>query len=126
MGIVLMNAADPRRGEQYRFGPMLVEPAIDRRLVAQINCIAARRSESGIPAAPADALSAEPTMPRWPATKMHRPSSGNSAREAIAFSRFPPSRPLGPGRKIQPGSRSAPAAQGRYHARPSSRPAPRR
>ena len=38
-----MNAADPRRGEQHRLRPMLIEPAIDRRLVAQIDRIAADR-----------------------------------------------------------------------------------
>ena len=40
MGLVVMNTANPRRGEQNRFGSMLIEPPIDRQLVAQINCIA--------------------------------------------------------------------------------------
>ena len=40
MGVVLINAADPCGCEQHRVRPMLVEPVIDRRLVAQINFIA--------------------------------------------------------------------------------------
>jgi hypothetical protein len=36
-----VDTADPRGGEQHGLRPMLIEPAIDRRLVAQINGIAA-------------------------------------------------------------------------------------
>src|SRR5205807_998528 len=41
MDIVRVNPADPRGGEQYRLRPMLIEPAVDCRLVAQINRITA-------------------------------------------------------------------------------------
>ena len=46
MGVVGMNAAHPRRGEQHRVRAMLVEPPVDRRLVAEIYCIAADSQNS--------------------------------------------------------------------------------
>src|SRR5207302_11275151 len=41
MGVVGLNAAHPRRGEQHRLRAMLVEPAVNCRLVAEIDRIAA-------------------------------------------------------------------------------------
>src|SRR2546423_11643451 len=45
MGVVLMNAADPCRREQYSLGPMLTEPAIDCSLVAQVNGLTGHRQQ---------------------------------------------------------------------------------
>ena len=41
MGVVFMNAANPRRGEQHRPRPIFIKPAVDRSLVAQIDRVTA-------------------------------------------------------------------------------------
>jgi hypothetical protein len=123
--VVGVDPARPRGSEQHGLRPMLIEPAIDCRLVAQIDRIAAHRQN------PAFLLGQPADKRRTDHAAMASDQYAQSAqrkecRWGHTVSRFPPWRRPGPGRQTRPGSRSARAAQGRCRARPSSRPAVQR
>jgi hypothetical protein len=56
MGVVCMDAANPRRGEQRRVRPVLIEPVTDCGPIAQINRITVDRKNPAF-------LSRKPTGP---------------------------------------------------------------
>ena len=97
MGVVRMNPADARRGEHYRLGPVFVEPAIDRHLVAQVNDIAADRQQAAfLFRQPAGKRRADhPAMTGDEYTSSSQRKHG-SRRHAL--NRFPQWRCRGPGR----------------------------
>ena len=119
MGVVGMNAAHPRRGEQHRLRAMLVEPAVDCRLVAEIDCIAADSQNLAF-LLPQSADQRRTDHAAMAGDEYAARAKAKERRRRHVSSPFPPPRRLGRCRQTQPGSRSVRGARVRYRARPSS------
>ena len=73
-GVVGEDAADLGRGEEDRVRPRFRDPALRLRLAGQVERCRGRRSGPRSPRAARRRTSAEPTMPRWPATQTRLPA----------------------------------------------------
>ena len=62
------DAADLGRGQKHHLRALGGKPFVDRRLIAQVDLAAAARSAARRLPRASLRTSAEPTMPRWPAT----------------------------------------------------------
>ena len=97
MGVVGMDPAGVRRGKHNRLGPVFVEPAIDRHLMAQVHDVAADRQQTAF-------LFGQPAGKRradHPAMTGHEYASSGQRKQGSrrhALNRFPRWRCRGPGR----------------------------
>ena len=92
IGVVRQDAADLRRREEDGVGLRLGDPALGRRLRRQVDGGAIDGQDLDSSRLASRRTSADPTMPRWPATQTRLPSrrKGRLFGHSLRFSRRRP------------------------------------